>query len=85
MHQQNEKSQSRFFGLKTTVMSISVTVVFFHFVSKVSAAIVEMDIFKNVRKKVATINEPTNISSISIHGFLTIFETVYGLIISAIH
>ena len=51
-------------------MSISVTVVFFHFVSKVSAAIAKMDIFKNVRKKVAAINEPTNIFSISNMGFL---------------
>ena len=38
---------------KTRFVSMSVTIVFFHVISKVSAAIAKMDIYRNVRKKVA--------------------------------
>jgi hypothetical protein len=38
---------------KTRFVSMSVTSVFLHVISKVSTAIVKMDIYRNVRKKVA--------------------------------
>ncbi len=44
-----QKSQSQFFLLKNMFVSMSVTIVFLHVVSKVSRAIAQMDIYRNVR------------------------------------
>ncbi len=44
-----QKSQSQFFLLKKMFVSMSVTTVFLHVVSKVSRAIAQMDIYRNVR------------------------------------
>ena len=41
-----QKSQSQYFRTKIYIVSMSVTTVFFHVISKVSAAIAKMDIFK---------------------------------------